>query len=222
MPSELQGLGWMWESLGKPPYLRWDPDSPGRRCRGPLPFSSPQGVRVSGHVGEHGPGHHTQACVHVPRAWMPSPASRLWASLTPVSITSLGKTCRGREAAGQHGRLQPGGRGSLSKLEKETGGPSPPSCQHHQSRHTASRRPRPHWTDKETEAGRKVRGARVLFSTVVHAHATPHTRQAPYTLHTGTRTPTPPDTPGDPRTEVSSQASPRQPHVQVTPPVAPP
>lgn len=172
-----------------------------------------------------GPGPHTQACVHVPRVWMPSPASRLWASLTPVSITSLGKTCRGHEAAGQHGRLQPGGRGSLSKLEKEAGGPLPPSCQYRQSRHTASRRPRPHWTDKETEAGRKVRGARVLFSTVVHAHAT-RTHQAG-TLHTTHYTqahahPLHPDTPGDPRTEVSSQASPRQPHVQVTPPVAPP
>ena len=57
------------------------------------------------------------------------------------------------------------------KLGKKPAAPSPPSCPHRQGRRTASQRPRPHWTDQEAEAGRKVHGARVLFSTVVHAHA---------------------------------------------------
>lgn len=86
----------------------------------------------------------TWVCVYTrPGRELPPPASRLWASLTPVSITSLGKICRGcSNAAGQRSSSQEAEEAS-SRCKKKPAAPPPGPCQPCGSRYTAGQRTHP-------------------------------------------------------------------------------
>lgn len=125
----------MWGSLCKPPYLPWDPSSPGSSAPSQHP---PGAVAVHGPSGQHRPLviPRRPGCAYPACAWPPPPPAMGLSdpSFHPFTRKDLQglRWCR-------LARLQPEAERAPRKLEKEAGNPSPNLCQQANGRQTAGR-----------------------------------------------------------------------------------
>lgn len=198
-------------SLCKPPYLPWDPSSPS---------SSAPSQRSPGAVGCVVPGGSTglwsSAGQHACPSMHGHPRLRPWASLTPVSIPSLGKICRGCGGVGQLPSQRRASFASWKKLATLSH-----LCQQADGRQTAGRghipigqikklRPEtgPGSPQKSCTSAVQHSGARTCYThTHTHTHAT-HTHSTPHSRGPHTETSSQPLC-GNPKFRLSSRYPPR-------------